>query len=69
MASFFSLFFSRWGSGLNEEKGKQSGLPSTPLISETANIGPDGAMQLSAVWACIERRSTTVASLPLFVYE
>ncbi len=69
MASFFNSFFSRWGSGLNEKKGKQNATPSTALVSDTSNIGPDGAMQISAVWACLERRSTTVASLPLFVYE
>lgn len=34
----------------------------------TADIGVDGALQISTVWACIDRRATLVASLPFFVY-
>jgi HK97 family phage portal protein len=38
------------------------------LVSDSANIGPDLALQISAVWACVSRRATTIASLPCFVY-
>ena len=58
-----------FGGALGERKGQQSGAPSTALVSDAANIGPDGALQLSTVWACIDRRATTVASLPFFAYE
>jgi HK97 family phage portal protein len=32
-------------------------------------MGPDSALQLSTVWACVDRRATTIASLPFFAYE
>ncbi len=38
-------------------------------MSDSASLGPDGALQIAAVWACIERRATTIASLPFFAYE
>lgn len=69
MASFFSSFRTWLGGGaLGESRGLQNPLPSAALVSDTQNIGPDGALQISAVWACIDRRATTVASLPFFAY-
>jgi HK97 family phage portal protein len=62
----------RWWGGvgaIGEHKGAQSGTPSAALVSDTANIGTDGAMQISAVWACIERRAAVIASLPFFAYQ
>lgn len=61
--------FYRNGGGLGESTGSQTPTPSVPLISDSASIGPDGALQLASVWACINRRATTIASLPFFVYE
>ena len=57
-----------WGGALSETSGEQLGLPSNTLVDGTANIGPDGALQLDAVWACIELRANTIASLPFFAY-
>lgn len=54
---------------LSEQPGQQNAAPSASLVPGAANIGPDGALQLSAVWACVDRRATTVASLPFFAYE
>ncbi|HSD16790.1 MAG TPA: phage portal protein [Thermomonas sp.] len=54
---------------LSEQPGDQNAAPSASLVPGAANIGPDGALQLSAVWACVDRRATTVASLPFFAYE
>lgn len=54
--------------GLAERQGRQSGAPSVALVPDTANIGPDGALQISAVWSCIDRRATIIASLPFFAY-
>lgn len=62
----------RWlgfAGALGEGSGQQISAPSTTLVEGTALIGADGALQLSAVWACIDRRATTVASLPLFAYQ
>lgn len=60
-----------WGSGgaTAEKPGPQSGLPSTSLIPDLASVGVDAALQISTVWACIDRRASTVASLPFFAYE
>ncbi len=60
-----------WGRGgaIAEAPGVQDGLPGAPLVADSRNIGVDGALQISTVWACLDRRSSTVASLPCFVYE
>jgi HK97 family phage portal protein len=58
-----------WGGAMAEHTGEQFPLPATTLNEGVANIGPDGALQIDAVWACIERRATTIASLPFFAYQ
>lgn len=57
------------GTALRETPGAQNPVPSVALVDGTAIIGTDGALQLAAVWSCVERRATTVASLPFFAYE
>jgi HK97 family phage portal protein len=62
----------RWlgfGGALGESTGAQFAAPTTALVDGVANIGPDGALQISTVWACVEKRANIVASLPFFVYE
>ncbi len=54
---------------MGERKGRQNPVPIASLVSDTANIGSDGALQISTVWSCIDRRATTVASLPFFCYQ
>lgn len=64
--------FTGWFGGagaIGERAGLQYAVPSASLVDQTANIGPDAALQLDTVWACIERRATTIASLPLFTYD
>ena len=64
--------FSRWfgfGGAIGENVGTQNPVPTVALVSDAGNIGPDGALQISAVWSCIDRRATTIASLPFFAYE
>lgn len=62
--------FRTWwrGTALAETPGQQNPVPGASLVADAMNIGSDGAMQISAVWACIDRRATTIASLPLFTY-
>ena len=60
-------WFGRAGA-MGEKTGQQAPVPSAALVSDTASIGADGALQISTVWACIERRATVIASLPLFAY-
>lgn len=67
LSNFFGWF--RGGGALTETLGEQNKVPSTPLVDGVANIGSDGALQISAVWACIEIRANTIASLPYFVYK
>lgn len=67
LQSFLGLF--RGGSVLTERQGEQYPIPSTPLVEGTTLTGSDGALQISAVWSCVDRRANVVASLPLFVYE
>lgn len=58
-----------WGGALREGAGQQSGLPGRPLTEITRSLDADGALQISAVWACIDRRATVIASLPMFTYD
>jgi HK97 family phage portal protein len=71
MANILNTLARWWGGGgaIGAHSGPQSGLPAAALVSETANVGTDGALQISAVWACIERRAAVVASLPFFAYQ
>ena len=62
-------WFGWGGNALGEQPGAQNPVPSTALVEGSGNIGTDGALQISTVWACIDRRATTVASLPFFAYE
>lgn len=69
--AFFDTFRAYFGLGgsISDRTGVQYALPGPPIVEDTVRRGPDGALQLSTVWACIERRASVVASLPLFVYE
>ncbi len=64
--------FKQWfgfGGAIGDRQGWQNAVPSVALVSDSGNIGPDSALQISTVWACIDRRATTIASLPFFAYE
>ena len=69
--SFFSRlggWFGRSGA-LGESVGAQNPVPGVSLVADLANVGVDGALQISTVWACVDRRATMIASLPFFAYE
>lgn len=59
-----------WGSlALSNRSGEQHALPGTLLVEDNkAPVGVDGALQIAAVWACLDLLSKTVGTLPLFVY-
>lgn len=69
--NFLNSFRTWWGRGgaLAETTGTQVPVPGAPLIPDTRSVGVDGALQISTVWACIDRRATTIASLPFFTYQ
>jgi len=55
-----------------QQKGVQFGEPFTRTGSTknpAPDMGIDGALQVSAVWAAVELLADTIASLPLFVYK
>jgi HK97 family phage portal protein len=54
---------------MGESRGSQNPVPSASLVPDTRMIGADGAMQISAVWSCIDRRANIIASLPFFTYK
>lgn len=54
---------------LSEYRGEQYPVPASALTPGLRNVGPDAALQIDAVWSCIDRRAATIASLPYFVYE
>lgn len=68
--TFFSSFRSWLGRGgaIAETVGVQDAVPGMALIPDTPSTGIDSALQISTVWACIDRRATMVASLPIHVY-
>lgn len=69
--SFFSRlggWFGRSGA-LGESVGAQNPVPGVSLVPDLANVGVDGALQISTVWACVDRRATMIASLPFFAYQ
>lgn len=71
MATFLTSLRTWFGRGgaIAETVGTQNTVPSVALVADTANVGPDAALQIDTVWGCIDRRSTTIASLPFFAYE
>lgn len=58
-----------WGGALGEAPGKQVSGASGALIEGSKGLAPDGALQLSTVWACVSLLANVIASLPLFVYS
>lgn len=71
MASFYNTLRSWFGRGgaISETVGNQFAQPTSQLTPGTTDVGVDGALQISTVWACIDRRATTIASLPIFAYD
>lgn len=67
--SFFSRIFRFGSSGLNESSGVQIESPSTSLVEETPSLSIDAALQISALWRCVELLSSTISTLPLMIYQ
>lgn len=62
-------WFSYPSGAIVERRGLQDPVPGYALVEGQSYLGPDSALQISTVWACIDRRATTIASLPFFAYE
>lgn len=54
---------------LSDAQGSQSPYPTVPVIQGMRSITPSEALQLSAVWSCVDLISKTISSMPLLVYK
>lgn len=68
--TIFGRVYSWFGSigSTTQSKGLQDTRPLTVVHSNSPDVGVDGALQISSVWACIELLADNIASLPIFVY-
>jgi HK97 family phage portal protein len=71
MATIFQSL-RRWFGNVGST-GQQDGIqysePFQRVYDTRTTYGTDGALQVSAVWACVELLADNIASLPCFVYE
>nr|DAG14463.1 MAG TPA: Portal Protein [Caudoviricetes sp.] len=58
-----------WGGPLGTASGQQIPMPVSPIIEQTKMVTPDAALQISAVFACVELLAQTISTLPLYVYR
>lgn len=68
MNPFSWLFGLFTGFSLGNRNGPQVAGPASSLVPDTSALRPDSALQIAAVWACVERIAKTVSTLPLLVY-
>lgn len=68
MSLFSTMFGWLRGNATAQRSGSQQATPSSSAYESAPNVGIDGALQVSTVWACVKLLVETVASLPLFVY-
>jgi HK97 family phage portal protein len=68
---FFGRLTTFFGSigATSQNKGVQDTRPLIKVHKNTPDVGIDGALQVSSVWACIELISDMVGSLPIYVYS
>lgn len=69
--TIFGRVFSWFGSigATTQSKGLQDTRPLIKVHTNSPDVGTDGALQVSSVWACVELLTDNIASLPIFVYE
>lgn len=69
--TIFGRIFNWWGAigSTTQSRGLQDTRPLTRVYTNAPDVGIDGALQVSAVWACVELLSDNLASLPIFVYR
>ncbi len=65
----FLGFYGYSGGALGDRYGVQRTTPTLQNIAGVPNVYPDAALQLSVIWAAVERRAKIIASLPLVVFE
>lgn len=58
-----------WGGAIGQHSGQQSGAPMSAAFDDAPLAGPDAALQISAVWSCVDLLVKTIGSLPLMLYR
>lgn len=63
--------FTRWFTGglLGDKRGIQSPYPMGAAVPNLKNVGPNEALQVSTVWACVDLITKTLASMPMQIFE
>lgn len=63
--------FTRWFTGglLGDKRGIQSPYPMGATVPNLKNVGPNEALQVSTVWACVDLITKTIASMPMQIFE
>jgi HK97 family phage portal protein len=65
----FKSFYKWIYSGLKRAQGTQGGPPAKPFAVKTPPVTDETALQISAVWAAVQLKSTILASLDIKFYE
>ena len=62
--------FTRWFRGgiLGDRNGLQNPFPLAPSVPNLKNVGPNEALQISTVWACVDLITKTLASMPMQIF-
>lgn len=58
-----------WGGALGRADGQQLGVPLEPVFSGLPEVTEDKALQVSAVYSCVELLANTMSSFPIFLYK
>lgn len=58
-----------WGGPMGTSSGMQLAQPIEPVIDQTRLLPSDAALQISAVFSCVELLANTISTLPLFVFR
>ena len=63
--------FTRWFTGglLGDKRGIQSPYPMGATVPHLTHVGPNEALQISTVWACVDLITKTLASMPMQIFE
>ncbi len=69
MSAFKKLFNWFGGNANTQTNGSQLTSPESSAHEDNPNVGVDGALQVSTVWACVTILVENIASLPVFIYS
>lgn len=69
MFSRIARFFRLGSNALRDSAGMQIVHPSGSLVEDSKPVTVDVALQISAIWRCVEILSKTISTLPIMVYQ